>query len=250
MIKYKKTFCLSFIIFCLIVAVLSILKYDVKDANAKDKTKVKNSSPKGIIYLTFDDGPSKNITGEVLDILKENEIKGTFFLIGNKIEGREDVVKRIYKEGHSIGMHTFTHDFNKIYKSKESFMEEMLLCNEEIYSVLGVKANIIRFPGGSLNHLDEEFLDRIHSKGFKVFDWNMQLSDGIDHNIPPEKLYLEGTKGSDKFYSITLLMHCDSTNKNTCKALPKIIKYYKDKNYEFKTITKDTPEYHFRVRKK
>lgn len=124
----------------------------------------------------------------------------------------------------------------------------MLQYSDAVYEVTGTKSKIIRFPGGSNKHLDEEFLARLHGYGFKIYDWNMQLSDGIDYRTPPQKLYREGTKGSDRFTNIFLLMHCHGVNKNTCKALPDIIKYYKGKGYEFKVITEDTPEKHFRTR--
>lgn len=223
---------------------LNINKTAYTKVNEND---VKSTESKNI-YLTFDDGPSPIVTDKILDILKENNVKGTFFLIGNKVEENTDVVKRIYKEGHGIGLHTYTHNYKKIYKSREGFIQEMLQCSDAVYEVTGVKSNVIRFPGGSNKHLDEEFLAQLHGYGFKIYDWNMQLRDGIDYRIPPHKLYEQGTKNSDKFTNIFLLMHCDAVNKNTYEALPDIIKYYKNKGYEFQVITEDTPENHFGTR--
>lgn len=206
-----------------------------------------NSQDKKIIYLTFDDGPSPTVTNEILDILKENNVKGTFFLVGNKIEDNKEVVKRIQNEKHSMGLHSYTHNYKKIYKSRESFVQEMFKCSDEIYKVTGERSHIIRFPGGSYKHLDEEFLSQLHGYGFKIYDWNVELRDGIDYRTPPETLYQQATKNTDRFSTIFLLMHCDSVNKNTCKALPRIIKYYKDKGYDFQVITEKTPEKHFRT---
>jgi len=89
------------------------------------------SQEKKVIYLTFDDGPSI-LTDEVLNILKENDVKATFFIIGNQIKGFENVIKRIQDDGHSFGLHTYTHKFKLIYSNKDIFIKEMLDCQNEI----------------------------------------------------------------------------------------------------------------------
>ena len=202
-----------------------------------------------VIYLTFDDGPSNKVTNKVLDILKEKEVKATFFLIGNQINGLEDVVKRTYDEGHSLGLHTYTHKFNKIYCNEDKFIQEMFDCRNEINKVVGISPNIIRFPGGSCKRLSKSYLNKLHDNKFKIYDWNLDNSDGIDPKLSPSKLYRNAIKGSEKLPNIILLMHCTSMNKNTYKALPQIIEYYKSHGYEFKTITEDTPELYFPIRK-
>ncbi|AZV58528.1 polysaccharide deacetylase [Clostridium sp. AWRP] len=202
---------------------------------------------KKIIYLTFDDGPSK-LTDKFLDILKENNVKATFFLIGNQIEDNEQVVKRIYSEGHSIGLHTYTHKYRKIYKNGDSFIDEMNKSNELIKKVTGKESHLIRFPGGSRKHLNKNFLEKLHNNNFKIYDWNIQASDGINPKIPPYKLVKEATKDPDKHNPVILLMHCDYMHKNTCIALPEIIKYYKSQGYEFKPITEDTEEIYFPIK--
>jgi peptidoglycan/xylan/chitin deacetylase (PgdA/CDA1 family) len=185
----------------------------------------------------------------ILDILKEKNVKATFFVIGYKISDNEKTLRRIYNEGHSIGLHTYTHRCSKIYSNEDSFINEMNKTSEELKSVLGFAPKIIRFPTGSKGHLNENFLERLHSLGYRVYDWNLCLSDGIDYKTPVDKLYREGTEKCVNPNKIFLLAHCDSRNKNTCEVLPKIINYYKDLGYEFKAITKYTPEYHFRVSK-
>lgn len=204
---------------------------------------------KKIIYLTFDDGPSYKVTNKVLDILKENEVKSTFFLIGSQIKDKEDVVKRIYNEGHSIGLHTYTHNFRKIYCNEDRFIQEMIFCRSEIQEVIGVAPNIIRFPGGSYKHLSKNYLKKLHDNNFRVYDWNMDNCDGLNPKIQPYNLYVKAIKGSDKLDNIILLLHCTDMNKNTCKALPKIIKYYKSQGYDFKSITDDTAELYFPIKK-
>ena len=106
-------------------------------------TSIKNVNvEKKIIYLTFDDGPSI-ITDKVLDILKENNVKATFFIIGNQINGFENVIKRINNDGHSIGLHTYTHKFKRIYSSRDAFIKEMLECRSEINKLTGISSNKI-----------------------------------------------------------------------------------------------------------
>lgn len=203
-----------------------------------------------VVYLTFDDGPSKNRTDEVLDILKENDVKATFFLIGNQIEGLEDVVKRIYDEGHSIGLHTYTHKFKNIYCNQDKFIQEMCDCRNEINKVIGISPNIIRFPGGSSKHLSDNYLNRLHNNKFKIYDWNVETSDGLNPKLSPSKMYRKAIKESKNLQSIIILMHCDCRQRNTCKVLPEIIKYYKSQGYEFKTITEETPELYFPIKVK
>ncbi|MFL0196697.1 polysaccharide deacetylase family protein [Clostridium sp. WILCCON 0269] len=213
------------------------------------KNDLNTSSDNKVIYLTFDDGPSTVVTGRILDILKQENIKATFFIIGYKIEGREDLLKRMNDEGHSIGLHTYTHKCNVIYSNENSFLDEMARTENQVKSILGFDPKIIRFPTGSKNHLNASLLEKLHSSGYKIYDWNLSLSDGINYKTPVNKLFNEATKKCVNPNKIFLLAHCDATNENTCKVLPEIIKYYKDLGYEFKAITKDTPEYHFRVPK-
>jgi len=202
-----------------------------------------------VIYLTFDDGPSV-MTDKVLDILKANNVKATFFLIGNQIKGQEEMVKRIYNEGHGIGLHTYTHTYKKIYSTREGFISEMLKSQNEISSLIGIKPTTIRFPSGSSKHLTKAFLEELHGYNFKVYDWNAVMSDGVNCKTPPDKLYREATKTTVTEHPIILLMHCDYMHKNTCRALPRVIKFYKDNGYEFKIINDKTPEKYFPIKSK
>ena len=195
-----------------------------------------------IIYLTFDDGPGGKVTTEILDILKEEKIPATFFLIGNQIEGQEDLVNRIHEEGHSIGLHSMTHDKGKIYSSNDNFLKEMLESKEIIKNVTGVDTNILRFPFGSNNSgykLQESLVNLLHENNLKIYDWNVDSTDGANHYASPS-LYIKNAT-SDKS-PIILLMHCGYINKNSVAALPEIIKFYKTQGYEFRKIDNETPE--------
>lgn len=236
--KIRK-FIYLFLFIALIFSGITAFNYKVKADKKNDAHEKKE------IYLTFDDGPSDKTTENILQVLKENDVKGTFFIIGKYIDGREDVLKKIVKEGHSIGLHTYSHNYETIYKNNKVFIDEMEKCKDEIYKVTGINTNIIRFPGGSVKRLNQEFKNELEKKGFKIYDWNMALTDGINPKAPVSKFYKEGTKRKKPLSKIILLMHCDHLNKNTCKALPDIIKFYRTQGYEFKIIDKNTPEFIF-----
>src|SRR5699024_5238173 len=101
------------------------------------------------VYLTFDDGPSEN-TGRILDILKQYNIKATFFVTGNNQE-HDDMIKRAFDEGHSIGLHTYTHDYASVYASEEAYFDDLKKISDLVESIIGQKSYLIRFPGGSSN---------------------------------------------------------------------------------------------------
>lgn len=246
--KKKLVLIVIFICSCIIANYLLPCKASNISIDTKSKNTIVNDE-KRVLYLTFDDGPSTVVTNKILDILKAENIKASFFIVGSKIEGREDVLKRIYAEGHTIGLHTYTHKYRQIYSSETAFINEMNKTSEETKKVINIEPKAIRFPSGSKKHLTPSLLEKLHNNGYKVYDWNLSLSDGIDYNTPVSKLYKEATTKCVNPNRIFLLAHCDQPNKNTCDALPNIIKYYRDLGYEFQPITNDTPEYHFRVSK-
>lgn len=201
------------------------------------------------VYLTFDDGPTFAVTDALLDVLKTEKIKATFFVVGKEIEGKESILKRIYNEGHSIGLHTYSHDFKKIYRSSDEFISEMVKTSNKIQETTGFTPKVIRFPGGSSKRLSALTLDNLHKKNFKVYDWNVDAQDGINPNLSVSQLIKNCKVIRGNQNTAIILMHCNSNNKNTVKALHSIIKYYLESGYEFKAITEKTPEYYYRFRK-
>ncbi|MBU3159761.1 polysaccharide deacetylase [Clostridium frigoris] len=200
------------------------------------------------VYLTFDDGPTYVVTDALLDVLKNEKVKATFFIVGKEIEGKESILKRIYSEGHSIGLHTYSHNFKKIYRSSNEFIYEMEKTYSKIHKITGSTSKIIRFPGGSSKRLNSFTLENLHKKGFKIYDWNVDALDGVNPNLSVPQLIKNAKiiKGNEN--AAIILMHCNSNNKNTVKSLPGIIKYYIHLGYEFKAITKDTPEYYYKFK--
>lgn len=199
-----------------------------------------------IIYLTFDDGPAGKVTKDILDILKKESVPATFFLIGNQIKGQEALVKRIYDEGHSLGLHSMSHKKDCLYNSNESFLKEMLTTQETINSIVGIKPTILRFPFGCNNNcykISQSMVDLLHQNNLKIYDWNTDSGDGANPNSNAS-IFIRNSK-SNKDH-VVLLMHCAYMSKNSVKALPDIIKYYKDNKYNFKLIDENTPEeFHF-----
>lgn len=201
-----------------------------------------NACDEKVIYLTFDDGISSHMTEEIIDILDSENVKGTFFLIGNTITHNPKCMKKLIDSHHGIGLHTYSHDKNKIYRSKEYFIEEMDKCNEALFQMTGTKSNIIRFPFGTNNNsfkLNKEWVDYIHSNNYKIYDWNVDTSDGCYPNKTPYKIYRDSISNKDY---IILLMHATDLNKNSAVALTDVIKYYKKQGYTFKTIDNTTEE--------
>lgn len=224
---------------------IQIKKHSLMTTNCSTKDPG-NVTPLKFIYLTFDDGPTHVVTNSLLDTLKNENVKATFFVVGKEIEGKELILKRIYREGHSIGLHTYSHNFKKIYKSSEYFIYEMKKTSNKIQQVTGFTPKIIRFPGGSSKHLNSLVLDELHKNRFKVYDWNVNVCDGINPNLNVSQLVKNSRKIKGNKNVAIILMHCNFNNKNTVKALPQIIKYYLDSGYIFKTITEDTPEYYYK----
>lgn len=230
------------IVFVLVMT--TFLSFNIYSVSANDETEVKSNSK--VIYLTFDDGPAGKVTNDVLDILKENSVKATFFLIGCQIKNQEDLVKRIYDEGHSIGLHSMTHKKNSLYCSNEHFLKEMLDTQNVISEVVPIKPTILRFPFGCNNNtykISKSMVDLLHENNLKIYDWNTDSGDGANPNSCPERLLKNSKSTKDR---VVLLMHCSYLSKNSVKALPSIIKFYKDNGYEFKIIDDNTPEeFHF-----
>lgn len=230
---FKKIFSFLLIIF-LIVSSLNFIPFNV------------SASEKKIIYLTFDDGPAGKVTKDILDILKNESVPATFFIIGNQIKGQEDLIRRINSEGHALGLHSMSHKRNSLYSSNEAFLKEMLQTQEIINSIVGFKPNILRFPFGCNNNcykMSQSMVNLLHENNFKIYDWNTDSGDGAHPNASPIS-FIKNSKSSKD--NVILLMHCAYMSKNSVKALPEIIKYYKENGYTFKLIDENTPEeFHF-----
>ncbi len=211
------------------------------------------SDPDRIAYLTFDDGPSA-ITPKILDILRNYDVKATFFVIGVDTEFGRDMYRRIAQEGHAIGNHTYSHDYSQIYLSQEAFMEDFYKLEDLLWEVVGIRPKIMRFPGGSANHSSHDYAgpdfmegmtDRIVEEGYQYFDWNVTSGDTAQTIVFQEEIInnvLAGIEGKDE---AMILFHDLGTKKTTLKALPVIIEHLKEEGFAFRSVCKNTPGFRF-----
>ena len=210
-----------------------------------------SSNPKknktSVIYLTFDDGPSLDITPKILDIFKEENVKATFFVL-NYSENKEYLIKRIVDEGHTIGIHGYSHDYKKIYSSDEAFINNVTKLQEKIKKSTGVTTKYMRFPGGSSNTISKKYskgiMTRLTKKmlddGFYYYDWNVSAEDAAGAKTKKD-VYNNVIKDLHKNRSNIVLMHDFAKNNKTLDALKDIIKYGNDNGYTFKNIDDSTP---------
>lgn len=195
-----------------------------------------NSDGKKVAYLTFDDGPSTNNTPKVLDILKQNDIKASFFLIGKNAELNKELVKREVKEGHVIGNHTYSHQINYA-ESPQQFVQDLDKCDTILKSIIGNDYNIklVRFPGGSFGNKLAPFREAAKNAGYHYVDWNDLTGDAERNNVPVNDL-LNNLKKYTVYNHVVILMHDASTKTTSVEALPQVIEYLKSKDYTFDTL--------------
>jgi len=184
------------------------------------------------VYLTFDDGPSDRVTPKILDVLKEEKVKATFFIIGNQARTRKYILKREFDEGHTIGVHSCSHIYKDIYSSTKSLIKDIDDCNEIIKSVTGEYSDIYRFPGGSFG-LADKFISAVTGHGLRYIDWNASTRDAEIYNATPEQLVKAAASTASNTENIVLLAHDSTTKSATAEALKDIIKYFKNKGYSF-----------------
>ncbi|OON90740.1 MAG: hypothetical protein ATN34_04525 [Epulopiscium sp. Nele67-Bin002] len=204
-----------------------------------------------IAYFTFDDGPSAGVTEAIMDELDRLNIKATFFVVGKEMQDKEDLIKRMFDDGHGVGLHTYTHNYDKVYSSTSMFLEEMKQVNDYINEIMGRDMGIkyIRFPGGSSGRLNQDMYDQIKAAGYNIFDWNVNIEDGVKPNATVEELVEAGKECSNKMTEKIILAHCNLNNWNTVKAIEGLYNYYTELGYRFEAITNDTPEFYYRFNK-
>ena len=220
--------------------------YVIKE-NKDVKSSKDTTNNNGIIYLTFDDGPSKSITPKILDILKKKNIKATFFVI-NQSDSLNYLIKRASDEGHTIGLHSYSHNYEKIYSSTNKYFNDLDKISNKVYSITGKFSNIIRFPGGTSNTISRKYSTGIMTnlskmvteQGYKYYDWNVGSGDSGGAKTK-EDVYRNVVKNLKINRANIVLMHDFENNYKTLNALSDIIDYGIQKGYEFKAITASTP---------
>lgn len=199
-------------------------------------------SDKKRVFLTFDDGPSKTVTIPILDLLKQEKIKATFFVLGSRVELYPDIVKREYEEGHYIANHGYSHMYSQIYSSVQSVLDEYNKTNDAVRKAIGVKeynSHLFRFPGGvpggRYAQLKKEAVAELDKNNIAHVDWNALTGDAEGKNSV-EELVSELQKTMGEKNSLVILMHDAGNKKTTYEALPTVIAMLREKGYEFKSF--------------
>lgn len=230
--------------------------YTTKDRSGNEAVTVRKVTVKKdrdynrkVVYLTFDDGPSAH-TDKILEILNEYNAKATFFVTGNNRK-HNDVLKRICNQGSVVALHTYTHDYAKVYASEEAYFDDLQKISDMVKEETGVESRLIRFPGGSSNTVSKQFspglmsklTKEVQKKGYQYFDWNCDSTDASGNNIPAKTLVKNATSSTARH--INILMHDTDAKETTVEALPDIIKYYRSQGYAFEALTIDSyPAHH------
>lgn len=236
------------------------VKYTATDqaGNVGEATRVINvltdKTGAGVIYLTFDDGPSDEVTPQVLDILKDNGIKATFFICAYD-EKTKPMLQREFDEGHTVAIHGYTHDYNIAYASPEAYMENIKKIDDMLQADFGYKAFTTRFLGGSSNTVSEkycpgimsELVEMVPAAGYQYMDWNVTSLDANGNNIDSEKIYNSIIEGLNPSKPNVVLMHDTNQKQTTVDQLQALIDYGKENGYSFEAIQKDTPQIHHTV---
>ena len=195
---------------------------------------------KKVAYLTFDDGPDEVNTPAILDILRKENIKATFYVVGRSVLAHPDVAKRIFLEGHALGNHSYEHDYERLYPFVSQYLEEMEKTDEILHGLIGVRPLITRAPGGRVGNFTGEYVSALSANGYVEHDWNVSSADTAP-NHPVAQDFIDNIEGQATMDSAIILMHSSSGHEETVKALPEIIRLLKEKGYSFGVVTPMTP---------
>ncbi len=229
--------------------------YSAKDSSgnkiiAKRKIEVikkigsEQQSNEKVVYLTFDDGPSEN-TKKIMDILAKYNAKATFFVTGRN-QKYNYLIKDAYNAGHTIGLHTYSHDYQTVYSSVEAYFDDLNKVGQMVKNEIGFVPHYIRFPGGSSNTISRKYCQGIMStltkevieKGYQYYDWNGDSTDASGNHVAVDKLIRNGTLCHDN--NVMILCHDTQAKDTTVQALPAIIEHYRNLGYTFKGIDDTT----------
>ena len=198
------------------------------------KARVFDTEPAKIVYITIDDGPYPQNTPHLLEVLKKENIKVTFFDIGKQVEQFPSLLKDEYEQGHSIGNHTFSHNYKAIYQSPETFLADIQKNDALIYKVIGIHPQIIRAPGGT-SCFNIAYYNLLDANDYMAYDWNLDTKD-TDGEFSVQQLVNNVDKQIGHKHKIILLMHDLPNKSSSANALPLIIKHLKEKGYSFGTL--------------
>lgn len=199
------------------------------------------------VYLTFDDGPSKQ-TERVLNILKKKKVKATFFTIGREDKFSQSIYQRIVKEGHTLGMHSYSHIFKEVYGSLEGFKKDFYRISDHLEKITGVRPVFYRFPGGSSNSVNElpieQYTDFLKEQGVQYVDWNVIAANGITDNVTKEDMVRSVMEGVAKYDTSIVLLYDSADKKMTADSLSAMIDSLQAAGYELLPMDDSTVPIH------
>ncbi|WP_068964125.1 polysaccharide deacetylase family protein [Desulfosporosinus sp. BG] len=201
------------------------------------RVRVFNVEPKKIAYLTFDDGPYPQTTPRILKILQDEGVKATFFVVGRQVEKYPDLLKAEYEQGEGIGNHSYSHDYNLLYRSPETFLAEIKQTEELIFKTLKVRPKIVRAPGGTQGHFHVNYYNALDAADYLIYDWNVSSGDADASLVLAEQLVQNVENQVPGKARTIILMHDAGAKITTIDALPQIIQYLKQQGYSFGVIT-------------
>jgi len=211
-----------------------------------DKYEGEYEDSENTVYLTFDDGPSV-LTANLLYYLRQENVKATFFVVPERTELCYSMLKEISDAGHSIGIHSASHDYEKIYASVDAFLDDYNEAYQMIVEATGKAPGIYRFPGGSINDYNsdtrDEIIEEMSRRGFTYFDWNVDSNDW--QGIGWTELYTDTLKYAEELTSPVILFHNTGDRDNTILVIEDVIKALKNKGYNFGCLTQKTKPVQF-----
>ena len=207
-----------------------------------------------VVYLTFDDGPGP-YTEKLLNVLKKYNAKATFFVTDQNLsKGYDNMIKRAYEEGHTIGLHTKSHDYSQIYTSKEAYFQDLYAIQEKVKRITGYTSYLIRFPGGSSNtvsknydrgtHIMSQLTKAVEAKGFVYFDWNVSSGDAGETTLT-SKVTSNVIDGISRRNPAVVLQH--DVKSFSVDAVEAILQYGLSHGYQFLPLTKTSTTAHHGV---
>ncbi len=239
---------------------------EIPETEEETVSQIPENTGDKVCYLTFDDGPSLKVTSSILQTLEKYNAKATFFVVGTVGDGNFSLIKDIHEGGHAIGLHSNTHDY-AIYKSEEDYFKDIGALEDKIFKQIGVRPEILRFPGGSANISHKQYnegimevlIKSVTEKGYSYFDWNvggtdanaelMPVVDGKRQPVPKDlivKDVLDNAKKKDG--DICVLMHDSSPKTTTAEALPEIIEGLREMGYRFEPLTPEVTKFKFKIK--
>ena len=237
-----KRFLFPFLLLTISLFVCSLLTNQTQIVSSSNLYLSLPKTSEKLAYLTFDDGPSPNVTPKILDILDEENVKATFFVIGKKVEEHPEIVKDAYYRGHYIANHTYSHDNHLLYQSEDSFLKELQKTEEAIRKAIGQEdytSHLFRFPNGFMSpcykNQKQKMLPVLEEHGYTYLDWNALNSDSIKKYTPYE-LFQNLKKTIQNKATLVILIHDTKDVSDSSTILKESIEYLKKQGYIFRSL--------------